>query len=298
MKERSGMPYDVVAFSTDEEACQWTNQEEGAFHRLMRSAWINGGIPDDVFKIAKICREPVKVMAKLWPAFESKWPIDPLNPERRVNPKQECEREFKAEKSGKAAESAAKSWESRRKAKAMLLTTDSAMRTHSDGNASLPVPPRPIPEEGKEREREPLAISSPVVPKYTSAFENFWEASTRRGSKLKAFGVWKRLGTFPQGELLAIYAAMVNWKNSEQWQDETKQPHISTWLGRRGWEELVPKRAIAENLRGGLIERQSLEHTTHFCGNCEVQHDWPCGELCTTGPGPRSCPEFVGRFTH
>ncbi len=167
------------------------------------------------------------------------------------------------------------------------------------GATPIPHSPFPIPKQEQENgTEEPLAISSPVVPKYTSAFENFWEASTRRGSKLKAFGVWKRLGTFPQGELLAIYAAMVNWKNSEQWQDETKQPHISTWLGRRGWEELVPKRAIAENLRGGLIERQSLEHTTHFCGNCEVQHDWPCGELCTTGPGPRSCPEFVGRFMH
>ena len=52
MKERSGMPYDVVAFSTDEDAYLWTNQEEGAFHRLMRHAWINGGIPDDMKKIA------------------------------------------------------------------------------------------------------------------------------------------------------------------------------------------------------------------------------------------------------
>ncbi len=149
-----------------------------------------------------------------------------------------------------------------------------------------------------ETEKEPLAISSPVVPKYTSAFENFWKMSTQRGSKKQAFAEWRKLGTFPQGALAQIHGAMAQWQQSEQWQDESKQPHICNWLKRRGWEEIVPKRAIAENQRGGLIERQSLEHTTHFCGNCEVQHDWPCGELCTTGPGPRSCPEFVGRFMH
>ncbi len=290
------MPYDVVAFSTDEEACQWTNQEEGAFHRLMRSAWINGGIPDDMFKIAKICREPVKVMAKLWPAFESKWPIDPMQPDRRVNPKQESEREFKQEKSGKAAESAAKRWENERKAKAMLAATDSAMRTHSDGNAPLPVPPFPVPEEGNINNSliPPLAISSPVVPKYSESFEVFWFNSTKRGSKVDAYREWKKLPNLDAG---AADDGMARWMESEQWQDESKQPHICRWLKRRGWEEIVPKRAIAENQRGGLIERQSLEHTTHFCGNCEVQHDWPCGELCTTGPGPQSCPEFVGRYT-
>ncbi len=147
----------------------------------------------------------------------------------------------------------------------------------------------------EQKGKEPLAISSPVVPKYSALFSDFWSNSTMRGSKVQAYKVWK---TIERGSIDEIKAGMAAWQQSEQWQDESKQPHICRWLKRRGWEEIVPKRAIAENLRGGFIERQSLEHTTHFCGNCEVQHDWPCGELCTTGPGPRSCPEFVGRFMH
>ncbi len=290
MKERSGMPYDVVAFENDELAISMTPEEEGIFHRILRKAWVNGSAPSDLDQLAYLCRINPRTMRKVWVKLSRMFTEMDGNSSRIISKKLESERKYLEEKrnlsriAGKAS------------AKARQIKETESTDVEHMGSTSHPSPPLPIPTQ-QEKGEEPLAISSPVVPKYTSAFENFWEASTRRGSKLKAFGVWKRLGTFPQGELLAIYAAMVNWKNSEQWQDETKQPHISTWLGRRGWEEIVPKRAIAENLRGGLIERQSLEHTTHFCGNCEVNHDWPCGELCTTGPGPRSCPEFVGRYT-
>ncbi len=172
------------------------------------------------------------------------------------------------------------------------------------GNVSetaIETPPEQIQSRAETEQiqsrKEPLAISSPVVPKYPEGFELFWGNSTKRGSKLQAVAEWKKLE--PDDELvIEILRGMHSWRDSEQWQTEKLQPHICRWLKRRGWEEIVPKRAIAENLRAGLIERQSLEHTTHFCGNCEVQHDWPCGELCTTGPGPRSCPEFVGRFMH
>lgn len=263
MKERSGMPYDVVAFDTDEDAKFWTNQQEGAFHRLMRHAWINGGIPDDLPKIASICRESVSQMNKLWPAIEPKWPVDPMHPSRRVNPKQESEREFKQEKSGKAAESAAKRWEKERHAKAEQSSNANAMRTHmpkrSEGNAPLPVPPLPSPiGEANLINNSPnskLAISSPEV-RYSAPFQLFWSRSTRRGPKPDAFREWQKLRV--DGVLIAkINHGMAAWMGSEQWQDETKQAHIHRWLKRRGWEEEVPK-SNGSGSHGSYKDKQQL----------------------------------------
>lgn len=146
MKDRSGMPYDVVAFSTDEHAMMLSLEEEGAFHRLLRHAWINGSIPDDIPQLARICRcVSLNQMRKLWPALAPLWPLDPLDTSRRLNPKQESEREFRQMKSGKAAESASKRWAAQRQAKALTSGTANAMRTHNEGNASLPILSHPSP---------------------------------------------------------------------------------------------------------------------------------------------------------
>ena len=48
MKERSGMPYDVVAYEADDLAMQLSESEEGLFHRMLRRAWMNGSIPSDL----------------------------------------------------------------------------------------------------------------------------------------------------------------------------------------------------------------------------------------------------------
>jgi len=94
-------------------------------------------------------------------------------------------------------------------------------------------------------DQKPLAISSPAYersksPKYELEFLDMWELSTRRGSKLAAFQQWKKI--HPDDALcVEICSSMQRWKLSEQWQDETKQPHICNWLKRRGWEEEVPR---------------------------------------------------------
>jgi hypothetical protein len=92
----------------------------------------------------------------------------------------------------------------------------------------------------EKEKKEPLAISSPVVPKYDPMFELFWRNSTKRGSKIEGFREWKKFR--PDEELNAeMSRGMTAWMMSEQWQDETKQPHICRWLKRRGWEEEVPR---------------------------------------------------------
>lgn len=95
MKERSGMPYDVVAFETDEYALALTSQEEGIFHRMMRKAWINGSVPADLAQLAHLCRERPSTIKKAWPHLSKMWVPADDNPSRLVNKKQESERAFK-----------------------------------------------------------------------------------------------------------------------------------------------------------------------------------------------------------
>ena len=51
-----------------------TNQEEGAYHRLLRYQWRNGSIPTDVKSLAEIIREPPRVVQKLWETLEKCFP--------------------------------------------------------------------------------------------------------------------------------------------------------------------------------------------------------------------------------
>ena len=76
-------------------------------------------------------------------------------------------------------------------------------------------------------------------------FEKFWDAYPRKESKKAAYEKFQRLK--PDDLLLQ---KMLNWlavaRNSDQWQDQTKIPHPSTWLHQRRWEANTPP-------NGGMI---------------------------------------------
>lgn len=104
-----------------------------------------------------------------------------------------------------------------------------------------------------ETETDQKPLKPLAGPKYSVEFEEFWTNSSRRGSKAKAYVEWKKLK--PDHDLEEkIKAGMLAWLASEQWQDETKQPHICRWLNRRGWEEIVPRKALAKtaDAAGGI----------------------------------------------
>ncbi len=140
-------------------------------------------------------------------------------------------------------------------------------------------------------ETDTMAIPSPVVLKYSVHFEEFWRQSTRRGSKVEAYREWGKLRT-PQDKYPEILKGMADWMQSEQWQDETKQPHICRWLKRRGWEESIPRsggaRAAAEH---------RAPHGPHFCQTCAPSHSWECKDPDICGMQKViTCPDFALKF--
>lgn len=132
---------------------------------------------------------------------------------------------------------------------------------------------------------------------HSVGFESFWSVSTKRGSKVTARKYWEMLQ--PDTALAATIALnMALWMDSEQWQDESKQPHVSTWLGRNGWEEIIPRRYVRS--RGGDIERPSKgTHPVHRCSYCAdaMFHFWKCEDPEICGIGEESaCPTFAAKF--
>ncbi len=159
------------------------------------------------------------------------------NADRLVNPRQEDVRAkqlaYRQERSDSGKRGAAQRWSED------SLANGSAIKQPLAKNSSPSPSSSPSLSLDKEGELKPLAISSPEQ-RYAPSFQLFWSTSTKRGSKVEAFKEWQKLRV-DGDSIAAINRGMDDWKHSEQWQDETKQPHICRWLKRRGWEEEVPK---------------------------------------------------------
>lgn len=154
MKQRSGMPYDVVAFSTDEKAVLWTLEEEGAFHRLLRHAWVNGSLPDDLAALAQICRCDVDQMKKMWVRLEASWPVDGRNG-RRYNRKQESERKYLKAKAEAGALGGSKP-KANRKQNPQVCLPSASSKTQA---------PIPSPSHLNQTKKEEESPKPPSVPK-------------------------------------------------------------------------------------------------------------------------------------
>lgn len=267
------MPYDVVAYEADDLAMQLSETEEGLFHRMLRRSWMNGSIPADLAALADICRTTRRKLEKAWPKLSPLWAEDLENPGRLKNTKQERERFFVEEKRKRASASAKIKWSKDHKTND--IDDANAMRTQCERNASPPLFPIPssLPSTYVEGNRGKDMVSGD--PKYGIDFEAFWEASTRRGSKFDAGKAWKKLSPAQGSAMLAaICDGMLAWMQSDQWRDETKQPHISTWLNRRGWEEIVPKvmhggNGNGKESYGDRVARENRETAARFIGGAD-----------------------------
>jgi len=149
MKERGSMPYDVVAFETDEDALALTEKEEGLFHRIMRKAWINGSVPADLDELAILVRTRPSTLRKAWPNLSKMWQPIEGNETRLRNKKLESERIFK-EKIREANSTAGKLSAKLRKLKKLDAT---GVERASNERSTSPLPsPLLLKGEGNKEE--------------------------------------------------------------------------------------------------------------------------------------------------
>lgn len=97
-------------------------------------------------------------------------------------------------------------------------------------------PPPPEPSKPKRARKTVPAVGEEG---YTEAFEDFWESypSKNRGSKLKAFVIWKRdnLGAIISTLKLDVAARAAKHR---LWREENGRfiPHVTTYLNGRHWQ--------------------------------------------------------------
>lgn len=127
-------------FLADESVDLMDNRQTGCYIRLLCKCWIEGSIPADITKIAKLCREDPSIMAELWTAIRSRFVELPDQPDRLVNPRLAEERkkqeEYQTERASSGAKGAKARWDKR--------STQSATDSSPDGSANGSAIEQPI----------------------------------------------------------------------------------------------------------------------------------------------------------
>lgn len=161
MKERSGMPYDVVAYESDENARLLDPWEEGVFHRMLRLSWMNGSIPSDLTELAHLVRVRPSSLKKAWPKLLKLW--DPVvdQPGRLRNKKQENERFFLESKRDANSIAGKLSAISRKNKK---IESTNVQQEFNERSTSLPSPsPSPLIQYSNTEKLSPLHTYVPVI---------------------------------------------------------------------------------------------------------------------------------------
>jgi uncharacterized protein YdaU (DUF1376 family) len=93
-------------YLTDENVAVMSLEEEGAYRRLMDHCWIEGSIPDDLARLARLCRTSPDHMEAIWPAIRPCF--TPVGDGRLDHPRLAIERRKAARKSRALSEAGAR----------------------------------------------------------------------------------------------------------------------------------------------------------------------------------------------
>ncbi len=80
-------------FLSDENVRVMSLQECGAYIRLIALCWIEGTLPVDTERLARLVGVPLATFRKIWPALDPCFRAHPTNSDRLIHPRLERERE-------------------------------------------------------------------------------------------------------------------------------------------------------------------------------------------------------------
>jgi uncharacterized protein YdaU (DUF1376 family) len=102
-------------YLNDENVVAMTLEEEGAYNRLMDYCWLEGSLPNDMRKLAAMCKNiPAKRMQAIWDAIGGCFTAHPERADRLVHARLERERDKQAEWRLKSSEGGKRSQANRK----------------------------------------------------------------------------------------------------------------------------------------------------------------------------------------
>lgn len=214
----------------------WSDEEVGAYCRLLDYQWDHGSVPSDEGRRNRIADS----LPRTWPVISSKFEVGDDGELR--NAFLEKIREKTKKTSERRSQSAHARWGTDANAYANALQSDSKRTANGDAGqmhpiSQIPDPISQIPDPTSEGERSPR---TPV----SKRFERFWDAYPKRTGKRKAEEAFKRaIGRdLPEPEALA--AIIATHASGKQWREGfVKNP--ATWLNQDCWLDEVEQASDA-----------------------------------------------------
>lgn len=216
----------------------WTNEESGAYVRLLRYQWDNGGIPSDERKLAALLHTSLQRARAIWPTISGEF--ERCDDGLLRNPSLSG---FMLNHAGKRGELSGRGrlGASARYGRSYDYShSRSDSSSHGYGNGSLSGSESSFPSEGSSED-----LLNPTLGRLASAggvadsgFDEFWLAYPRKVGKFNARKAWRQMAKL-RPPLAAILERLSVLRSSPQWTKDGGQyiPHPGTWLRRGGWDD-------------------------------------------------------------
>ena len=208
--------FQIYVQDFDMDTATWENEQIGAYLRLLFYEWVNGGLPEDTYKLSKIVRESERKFKKNWEIISKKFQLNGNG--LLINRRLEDVRQNQVKYS-----------ESRRK------------------NVSVRYKDKPTYEPTYEEHMKAVcnlsssSSSSSSLKKektYSEVFLNFWEQYPNKKGKEEAFKAWKKHNPEMQVVLKAISAQKEEKGNlAREGKFCPEWPNASTWINNKRWED-------------------------------------------------------------
>jgi len=128
---KDGPSFQIYAADLYVDTNEWTCEEVGAYTRLLMSEWVNGDLPDDPKRLARITGQDLKRFQKVSPQLLRKFQLNGNN--RLINLRLEETRTNQRNYREKQAKNAISGWKKR--------------NATADATADATVMPQPMPDE-------------------------------------------------------------------------------------------------------------------------------------------------------
>jgi uncharacterized protein YdaU (DUF1376 family) len=202
-----------------------TNEEVGAYLRLLLYEWINGGIPLE--RAHTVVYATPEDFTRIWPQISPKFRAD--RDGILTNSRLELERNKQSNYREKQRLNVLKRWGKKGK-KGVIPRNYQPTYQNDTLHTSVDNTPQPPVRDGGDRTLKALERERD--------FERFWAAYPRKVGEVEARRAWQRLSPTPE-QFIQIIKALATQRRDPQWQRDGGRfiPHPSTWLNGKRWND-------------------------------------------------------------
>jgi uncharacterized protein YdaU (DUF1376 family) len=222
-----------------------SNEELGAYVRLLCHQWVNGSLPAQLELILRCAHAVLPAFEAVWTSIQGKFTVGQDG--RLRNPRMEEVRQNMV----RFHESKVLAGKSRWISREQSLSAAKAEHEQSTLTSSSSSEEKKHPSIPSKRGWRTASLSA----SQEAAFEMFWEVFPRKAAKALAQKAFAKLD--PDADLLGrMVKAVERQKQTEQWQKNGGRfiPHPATWLHQQRWQDELPSVPMLEET-GRLLPR-------------------------------------------